>query len=343
MNPDRYRKQILFQPIGSEGQQRLASARVAIIGCGALGSSIAETLTRAGVGFLRIIDRDFVDLSNLQRQHLFTEADVTSHQPKAIAASQRLQDINSEVTIEPHVTDVHSGNIASLVHSCDLTMDGTDNFETRFLINDIALETSTPWISGGVIAARGQVFTIVPQQTACLRCLLDGEPPQTETCDTSGVIGPAVNIIASLQCTRALQWITSAGSHIDRRMTIIDAWEGSFQQVDLTSLWQNRDCPACTGSERLWLSGKRGSQSTALCGRNAVQIAPADRRTIDLAAQAEQWKPLGLISLNPFLLWLQPQESPDHEIHLFRDGRAIIKGTEDLALARTLYNRYVPS
>ncbi|HBN77652.1 MAG TPA: thiamine biosynthesis protein ThiF [Planctomycetaceae bacterium] len=342
-NFDRYRKQTLFSGIGEAGQKQLQNARVAIVGCGALGSVLAETLARAGVGYLRIIDRDFVDLSNLQRQHLFDEDDVLAHLPKAIAAQKKLRRINSEIVIESHVEDLHASNIEQLLASCTLIMDGTDNFETRFLLNDYALESNTPWISGGVIAARGQVFTVIPHRTACLRCILEEEPPQTETCDTAGVIGPAVNVIASLQATRALQWIASAGQLIDQRMTIVDLWEGSFQQIDLSSLSDNQSCPACNQHERLWLRGERTSQSTILCGRNAVQISPSPGKTIDLKQQQQLWDTIGSTKLNPFLLWFQPADQPEIEIHLFQDRRAIIKGTEDLNTAKTLYSRYLGS
>ena len=341
MSFDRYRKQTLFAPIGQAGQQAISSTRVLLVGCGALGSVIAESLPRAGIGLLKIVDRDFVDLSNLQRQVLFDEADVAAHRPKAIAAAERLGRINTQVQIQPHVADVTPDNILSLVHGCDLILDGTDNFETRFLINDAALETNTPWVSGGVLGASGQVFLVVPGQTACLRCLLAEQPPQTETCDTAGVLGPAVNIIASLQVMKALQWICRGDAPPNTKMTVVDAWEGSFQQIDLKPLKDQANCPACEHGERSWLRGERGNRSLILCGRNAVQISPAEPSSLDLQALAETWEPLGETRPNPFLLWFQPRDFPGLEIHLFRDGRAIIKGTEDLAHAKSIYARYL--
>ncbi|MCA8983396.1 MAG: ThiF family adenylyltransferase [Planctomycetaceae bacterium] len=341
MSLERYRKQMLFAPIGTAGQTAIRGTRVLLVGCGALGSVIADSLVRAGIGALRIVDRDFVDLTNLQRQVLYDEQDVQQHLPKAVAAVARLRRINSEVTLEARVTDVTPQNMLELLHDCDLILDGTDNFETRFLINDASLETGIPWVSGGVLGCSGQVFLVVPGATACLRCLLPEEPPQTETCDTAGVLGPAVNIIASLQVLRALQWICRGDAEPNRFLTVVDAWSGQWQQIDLAPLRSAAVCPACQGGERAWLRGARGSRSVVLCGRNAVQIAPSGEKIIDLASLELQWARLGKCTRNPFLLWFQPREFPDLELHLFADGRLIVKGTEDLARARTLYSRYL--
>ncbi len=343
MNLERYRKQMLFQEFGEQGQICLRSSQALLVGCGALGTVIADSLTRAGIGTLRIVDRDFVDLSNLQRQVLFNEEDVANHEPKAIVAARKLKAINSEVIIEPHVADVDHQNILSLCENIDIILDGTDNFETRFLINDASLETGIPWISGGVLGASGQVMTFAPGKTACLRCLIDSVPAHTETCDTAGVLGPAVNLIASLQVVRALQLISQPEKTPDRRMTVIDIWEGSFQQIDLTSLWEKNDCLACGGDERIWLQGKRGSQTTVMCGRNAVQITPPEKKQIDFEQLKQSLESSGEINSNPFLFWFCPSEKPGIEIHLFKDGRAIIKGTEDLAEAKTIYARYLGS
>jgi len=342
MNLERYRKQMLFREFGEEGQVRLRRSTALLVGCGALGTVIADSLTRAGIGKLRIVDRDFVDLSNLQRQVLFNEEDVANHEPKAVVAARKLKAINSEVEIELQVADVDHQNILSLCEDVDLILDGTDNFETRFLINDASLETGIPWISGGVLGASGQVMTFAPGKTACLRCLIDSVPTQTETCDTAGVLGPAVNIIASLQVIRALQLIREPDQP-DRRMTVVDLWEGSFQQIDLTSLSENNDCAACGKGERIWLQGKRGSQTTVLCGRNAVQMTPPEKKQVDFEQLAQSLQSSGEIKCNPFLFWFEPTEKPGIEIHLFQDGRAIIKGTEDLAEAKTIYARYLGS
>ncbi len=342
MKFERYRKQMLFREFGEQGQKRMRNSNVLLVGCGALGTVIADSLTRAGVGMLRIVDRDFVDLSNLQRQVLFDERDVANHEPKAIVAARKLNAINSEVAIEPHVADLDHRNILSLCEGIDFILDGTDNFETRFLINDASLETGTPWISGGVLGASGQVMTFVPGKTGCLRCLIDSVPKQTETCDTAGVLGPAVNIIASLQVIRTLQLICKP-EQPDPRMTVVDLWEGSFQQIDLTSLSQNGGCSACGKGERVWLQGKRGSQTTVLCGRNAVQITPPEQKQIDFDQLSASLELSGEVNSNPFLFWFAPSEKPGIEIHLFKDGRAIIKGTEELAEAKTIYARYLGS
>ena len=341
MKLERYRKQMLFNEIGKQGQIRLRNTSVLLVGCGALGTVIADSLTRAGIGSLRIIDRDFVDLSNLQRQVLFDERDVASHEPKAVVAARKLNAINSDVVIEPHVADVNHENILGFCENIDIILDGTDNFETRFLINDASLEKSIPWISGGVLGTSGQVMTFSPGKTACLRCIMDSVPETTETCDTAGVLGPAVNLIASLQVTRAMQLICQPEITPDRRMTVVDLWEGSFQQIDLTSLWENNDCLACGAGERIWLQGKRGSQTTVLCGRNAVQVTPPEKKSLDFEQLSQQLKPSGEVSNNPFLFWFRPTDKPEIEIHLFKDGRAIIKGTEDLAEAKTIYARYL--
>lgn len=345
MNLERYRKQMLFSEFGEPGQTRLRQSSALLVGCGALGTVIADSLTRAGIGTLRIVDRDFVDLSNLQRQVLFDESDVSSHEPKAVVAARKLRAINSQVKIEAHVADVNHQNILELCENIGIILDGTDNFETRFLINDASLETSIPWVSGGVLGASGQVMTFAPGKTACLRCLMDSVPETTETCDTAGVLGPAVNIIASLQVIRALQLISQPEKIPDRRMSVVDLWEGSYQQIDLTSLAQADDCPACgseTG-ERIWLQGKRGSQTTVLCGRNAVQITPPEKKNIDFEQLALALQASGEITSNPFLFWFCPKDNPEIEIHLFKEGRAIIKGTEDLAEAKTIYARYLGS
>lgn len=345
MNLERYRKQMLFSEIGEQGQIRLRNTSALLVGCGALGTVIADSLTRAGIGTLRIVDRDFVDLSNLQRQVLFDQSDVASHEPKAIVAARKLKAINSDVTIDAHVADVNHQNILGFCENMDIILDGTDNFETRFLINDASLETSTPWVSGGVLGTSGQVMTFSPGKTACLRCLMDSVPETTETCDTAGVLGPAVNLIASLQVIRAMQLICQPDQTPDRRMTVVDLWEGSFQQIDLTSLWESNDCLACgsEASERVWLQGKRGSQTTVLCGRNAVQMTPPEKKNFDFKQLAQLLEPSGEVSSNPFLFWFRPADKPEIEIHLFQDGRAIIKGTEDLAEAKTIYARYLGS
>lgn len=343
MDLARYRKQTLFTEIGEAGQQRLLAGRALVVGCGALGSVIAESLVRAGVGFVRIVDRDFVELSNLQRQVLYDERDATEQLPKAIAAARKLATINSEVEIEPHVADVDATNVLGFCEGINVIVDGSDNFEVRFLINDAALELGLPWINGGVIGSHGQVMTIVPGRTPCLRCLVADvpEPGATETCDTAGVIGPAVNVVASLQVVETLKLLIDPDAPVEPVLTVVDVWEGTFRRLKLgAELSEKVDCPACRGRQRSWLHGERGARSTILCGRNAVQISPPQAGSFSLDELERRLAASGRITRNPFLLRLVPAGT-EYELTLFPDGRAIIRGTEDIALARSLYARYV--
>lgn len=338
----RYHKQALFAGIGPEGQEKLQQARVAVVGCGALGSVIAETLARSGVGTLRLIDRDFVELSNLQRQVLFDEQDVADRLPKAVAATRKLERINHLVRVEPHVADLTFRNALSLLAEVDLILDGTDNFEVRFLINDVALEAGTPWINGGCVGSHGQVMLIDPGRTPCLRCLMEDVPEagSTETCDTAGVIGPAVNVVASLQCVTALQWLVGGSELVENVMTVIDVWEGTWRRMGLGNLRDAVDCPACKRGERRWLHGSAGATSTVLCGRNAVQVTPQSDHTIDLASLSTRLRSAGTVRETPFLIMFRPADV-DCEFTVFPDGRAIIQGTEETSVARTLYARFI--
>jgi len=343
MNSDsRYQKQILFDGVGQAGQQALAERRVLLVGCGALGCVLADALTRAGVGFLRIVDRDFVELSNLQRQTLFTEDDVTAHLPKAIAAVNRLQRINSSIEIEPIVADVDFNNVRGFAEGVDLIMDGTDNFEIRYLINDVSLETGIPWIFTGCTGSHGQMMPVIPGQTACLRCLMQNPPPpgSTETCDTAGVLGPAIGVIASLQAAMALKILTGHKDAVPQQLTIVDVWNLSFRQMDVSKLRESTECPACKKGERLWLDGAQSAGSTILCGRNAVQISPPEKTRLSLPELAKRLESAGVVTSNPFLVRVAVAES-DLEVTVFPDGRAIVKGTEDPAAARAIYSRYV--
>lgn len=340
----RYRKQTLFPGIGEEGQRRISGGQALVVGCGALGSVIAETLVRAGVGLVRIVDRDFVELSNLQRQVLFTERDVADRLPKAVAAANQLRAINSGITIEPIVADVAADNVLELVRGIDVIVDGTDNFETRLLVNDASLETGTPWVNGGCVGCHGQVMTILPGQTPCFRCLVEDvpDPGSSETCDTAGVIGPAVNIVASLQCVDALKILSGQQNLIREVLTVIDVWEGTWRRLQIGDLRSKTQCKACQGGERLWLRGERASRTAVLCGRNAVQISPAQRLELSLREAADRLAAHGDVQRNAYLVRLKLRE-PACEITLFRDGRAIIQGTDDPAVARSLYARYVGS
>ena len=346
MSISRYHKQVLFAGVGQDGQQRLAESRILLIGCGALGCVLADTLVRAGVGLIRIVDRDFVELSNLQRQILFDEQDVVDHLPKVIAADRRLRRVNSEITIEPVVADVDWSNIGEFADGVSLVLDGTDNFEIRYLINDVSLQTGIPWIFTGCTGSVGQVMPVFPNDSACLRCLMPSPPPpgSTETCDTAGVLGPAVNVVASLQAALALKILTGHADEVDRKLTIIDVWTGSFRQVDVSRLRENSQCPACHQGERLWLQGTQKSSSAILCGRNAVQVTPAEKLVLSLEDVANRLQTAGEVMANPFLVRVTVSESfGEHpvEMTVFPDGRAIIRGTEDPALARTLYSRYI--
>ena len=339
---ERYSKQVLFTEIGEQGQQQLANGRVLLCGCGALGSVLAETLVRAGVGFIRLVDRDFVELSNLQRQVLFSEEDVEQHLPKAIAAATKLRAINSDVQIEPIVADIDYRNIEQLTDGVDLILDGTDNFEIRFLINDVSLQTEIPWIYAGVIGSHGQTMTIFPGETACLRCLLGTipEPGSTETCDTAGVLGPAVNVVASLEAIDAIKLLSGRRDQIEPALKIIDVWEATLRKMSVSKVRDNSGCPACFAGERNWLSGQQGSQSSVLCGRNAVQISPQEKAKLVLDDLAAKLAPSGTVEHNQYLLRLL-LSNPDFEVTVFRDGRAIIKGTEDISVARAVYSRYI--
>ena len=337
---DRYARQWRYAPLGREGQERLARSRVLICGCGALGSVIANTLARAGVGHLRIVDRDFLELNNLQRQVLFDEQDVAQGLPKAIAAANKIQQINSEIEIEPMVVDIDHRNILNLADSMDIVLDGTDNFETRMLLNDAALRLSKPWIFGGCIGAEGQTMTIIPGETACLRCVLRQPPPpgETPTCDTAGILGSIVNVVASIQSIEAIKILSGHTEKIQQGLMVVDLWDNRIRQVGTRAIRSANDCPACAGGESLWLDGQRGSQSAVLCGRNAVQLRTLEKENLDLAQLAEKLKGRGEVVSNKFLVRLSVE---DFEFTLFPDGRAIVGGTDDIAKARAAFARFV--
>lgn len=345
----RYSRQFLFREIGEEGQRKICAGRVLICGCGALGSALADGLARAGVGFLRIVDRDFVELSNLQRQVLFDEQDIADQLPKAVAAARKLAIINSNVQIEPIVADIDHTNILKFTEGVDLIIDGMDNFETRFLINDASLEKKLPWIYAGCIGSNGQTLTIFPGETACLRCLMEDAPGpgESETCDTAGILGPIISVMTALQITAALKILAGRRESVVPELTVVDVWDVSLRKLSVAGLRDRQDCPACVKGERKWLSGNAGSSTTVLCGRNAVQVAPSTRTRISFPDLAEKLKASGEVSFNPFLLRLKLRETNDEGerflITAFADGRAIIQGTNDVAVARGLYARYLGS
>lgn len=339
---DRYRKQTLFSPLGEEGQRRLAQGRALVVGCGALGSVISESLVRAGVGLVRIVDRDFVELTNLQRQVLYDECDVADQLPKAEAAARKLRLINREVTIESHVADLTSDSIDMLADDIQVIVDGTDNFETRFLINDFAFDRGIPWVHGGCVACHGQVMTFIPGKTICFRCLIGSapEPGGGETCDTAGVLGPAVNVIASLQSLDAIKLLAGLEHTIESCMTVVDLWEGTFRRLKIGSMSEQERCAGCTAGERPWLRGSTSTRSAVLCGRNAVQITPPHPMQITMEELGKRLASSGTIMQNRFLLKLIVADAP-YTVTVFSDGRAIIQGTEDAGLARSLYARYI--
>ena len=331
-----------YSPLGEEGQQRLAEAKVLICGCGALGSVLANTLVRAGVGKVRIVDRDFLELNNLQRQVLYDESDVAAQIPKAIAAKQRLEQINSQVEIEAIVADIDHNNMLSLAEGVDLLVDGLDNFDTRFLINDAAAKLNKPWVYGGCIGAEGQTMTILPGETACLRCLMADAPPPgtTPTCDTAGILAPIINVVASFQAMEAIKILSGNQAAISRFLTVFEMWDNRIRQVDVSKLRDQSDCPTCKHGEFPWLSGSRGSHSAVLCGRNAVQLSRPDAEPISLSALAERLQQEGEVTQNAFLLRFKVD---DYLLTIFPDGRAIVGGTDDIATAKTIFAKYVGS
>jgi molybdopterin/thiamine biosynthesis adenylyltransferase len=338
--PNRYDRQSRFFPFGEEGQRRLATGRALVCGCGALGSVVAETLVRAGVGFVRIVDRDFLELNNLQRQVLYDEDDVAARLPKAIAAVNKLRRINSEIEIESVVADVTHRNMASLAGDVDVIVDGTDNFAIRFLINDFAVKHGKPWIYGGCIGAEGQSMTILPGETGCLACLMPEAPPPgtTPTCDTAGILAPIVGVIASIEAAEALKILSGHREAVSRRLTIVDLWDNQTRHIDLSRLSENADCRVCQHREFEWLSGERGSASAALCGRNAVQLSPTGDEAVSLDELAARLNGVGRVERNAFLLRLAVE---GYVLTVFPDGRTIVGGTNDLTTARTVHARYI--
>ncbi|MCS7463651.1 ThiF family adenylyltransferase [Paenibacillus doosanensis] len=338
---ERYSRQLLFAPIGEQGQARLMQSRVAIVGMGALGTVLANHMVRAGVGFVRLIDRDFVEASNLQRQMLYDEADADASVPKAMAAAKRLQEANSLVTLEPVVADLHAANAESLLTGVDLILDGTDNFAVRFLINDVSLKHGIPWIYGGAVSSRGVSMTVVPGETPCLRCMFGQAPAQgtTETCDTAGVIGPIIHTVASHQATEAFKLLVGAHAQLNRKMIHWDLWYNQHAAVDVSKA-RKADCPACGQGHYEYLQQEAGEDTIqTLCGRNSVQIQPVVPASFRLADWADKWKPLGRVELNPFLLKFHP--SDNMTLVLFSDGRLLVQGTDDPVTAKSLYSRYI--
>ncbi len=339
-NLARYARQMCFAPIGADGQRRLLASRVTLIGCGALGSVLANTLVRGGVGFLRIVDRDFVELDNLQRQVLFDEDDAAGNLPKAEAAARKLRRINSGVTVEPIIADANPANIERFCQGAHLILDGTDNFETRYLVNDVAVKHEIPWIYGACIASEGRVMPIVPGRTACLRCVWPDAPPpgSTETCESAGVLASIVNVVASLEAAEALKILSGRTDALNRKLVSVDVWSGRWHAMDIAREGAGDACPCCGAGEYAFLQGGQVSTSAILCGRNAVQVMPPATVQVDFEALAGRLGSAPSPAFNNFLLRFRVDEC---EVTLFRDGRAIIKGTSDIATARAIYARYI--
>jgi adenylyltransferase/sulfurtransferase len=332
---ERYSRQILFHGIGEAGQQRLLDARVVVVGCGALGSFEAGALARAGVGYLRIIDRDYVELSNLQRQWLFDQCDVEQALPKSMAAARQLAAINSDIRIEPVVADLTPANADELLGESDLILDGTDNFETRYLINDYSVSRARPWVYGAAVGSYGISMAVVPGKTACLRCIYPDPPPGAQpTCETAGVLGSLTALVASLQVSEAIKIL--CGAEPSRKITTVDVWTGEIRQISQPG--PDPQCPACGLRQFPYLNGEHRAP-VSLCGRNAVQIHER-ARPLDLRELAERLAPLGLVRANEFALRF---EIPPYLLTIFPDGRAIVKGTTEVGVARRLYARYIGS
>jgi molybdopterin-synthase adenylyltransferase len=333
---DRYSRQVLFKEIGAEGQNKLAQSRIVIVGCGATGSALASLLARSGVGTLRILDRDYVESSNLQRQALFDEEDARESVPKAIAAARQIARFNSQVVVEPHVADLTPANVDSLLGGCDLILDGTDNFETRYLVNDYALKSSVAWIYAAAVGSYAVTMNILPGETACLACIFPESPRGTvETCETAGILNSAVNLVASLAATEALKFLVGARSKMRRTLLSWDVWTN--ERAEMAAMHPRTDCKACSGNFA-HLAGE-GRPHITLCGRNSVQIHER-QRPVDFAELSARLQPHGNVRHNEFVLkfWREP-----YEMTLFPDGRAIVKGTTDTAVARSLYARFIGS
>lgn len=338
---NRYIRQSGFAPLGEQGQRKIGDSTIVICGCGALGSVLANTLARAGVGKLRIIDRDYLEWNNLQRQVLYTERDVAAEIPKAVAAKTHLEEINSDIEIEAVVSHISADNVIELVQDADCIVDGTDNFETRFLINDAAVQLNIPWIYGGCIGSEGQTMTIIPQQTPCLHCLMQAGPPPpgtTPTCDSAGILGSVINVIASIQALEALKIVSGNANQISPYLHVFDLWENRARQVKLDSLLDLKTCPTCHERDFKWLTEQQGSSTAVLCGRNAVQINFHNEQSVSLDQLADKLKTFGTVTANAYLLRAQIN---DYQLTVFPDGRAIIQGTDDPNTAHSVYAQYI--
>lgn len=340
-NEDRFRRQIAFKPIGVDGQRMLANASVAVVGLGALGSTIAERLLRCGVGHLRLIDRDWVELDNLPRQALYDLSDAQYQATKAIAAAEHLSAIDPSVKLEPIVADVTHKNILGFLQGMDIVVDGTDNFEVRYLINDACVALGIPWVHGGIVGASGQTMLIEPEHTACFRCLLPDAPPPNSggSCDTVGVIGPAVGVIASWQSLLTVQWIVERKDQDAPQrpsiLNVFDLWLGDVRKIQLHRV---ANCPCCVQKQFSFLEGNHSTDAQVMCGKNAVQIQVPDGIQVRLPDLAKKLRSFGQVVETPFLVKFS---TDNWMITVFGDGRAMVHGTEDPTEARKIYQRWV--
>ncbi len=334
---ERYSRQTLFTPIGKEGQEKIRSKHCLMIGAGALGSSAAEMLTRAGIGKLTIVDRDYIEETNLQRQQLYTERDVEQKLPKAAAAEKRLREINSDVEIISVIGDANPEKLEELIEGVDLIMDGTDNFETRMAINDISQKHKIPWVYGSCLGSYGMTFTIIPGKTPCLNCLLKAIPMQGLTCDTAGIIAPAVNMVVSHQIAEALKILVEDWDAVRTTFVSFDLWRNQYSSIKMSKV-KSEGCLSCgTNPTYPYLEAENLTKSTVLCGRNTVQVRPPRTLEISLEELAKQLINAGYeVKGNPYLLSV---ETGSERIVIFHDGRALIHGTKDMTAAKTIYNR----
>ncbi|WP_379127544.1 ThiF family adenylyltransferase [Paenibacillus sp. sgz500958] len=336
---DRYSRQERFAPFGPEAQAKLGKSSVLVVGAGALGTGMAETLVRSGVGRLVIVDRDYVEWSNLQRQQLYTEEDARQRMPKAAAAQARLRQINSEVVIEAHVMDTRAEELEDLIQGMDLVMDGTDNFDTRLIINDIALKHGIPWIYGACVGSYGITYTILPGETPCMNCLLGTVPLGGDTCDIAGILPQAVQMVTANATAEAMKLLGGRKEQLRRRLLTFDVWRNEYQEIGVNAA-RKQECLSC-GSHPTYpyLMAANTERSDVLCGRDTVQIRPAHRQKLDLAETAKRLNRLGTgkVDQNPYLVSFT---EGDHRMVVFADGRALVHGTNDIAAARSLYHRY---
>lgn len=339
MSEDRYSRQMLFSPIGSRGQKRIKEKHVLIIGAGALGTSNAEALVRAGIGKLTIVDRDYVEWSNLQRQQLYNEDDAKERLPKTVAAEKRLREINSAVDIEGHIMDMMPEELIRLVQGVDLIMDATDNFDTRMMINDVSQKYGIPWIYGACVGSYGVSFTIIPGITPCLQCLIERVPIGGLTCDTAGIISPAVSMVASYQTTEALKLLVEDFDALSQKVLSFDLWRNEHTEMDVRKL-KREGCASC-GEQRIYpfLKYENQTKTAVLCGRDSVQIRPSSPLEVNLRTIAESLKSKGVqADVTPYLVSIQV---PPFRMVLFKDGRTLIHGTKDMKEAKSIYHRYL--